>query len=240
MEFLLDMIQKPKIAIVLHQATSSSGRVGQILQQTGFDLDIYRPIIGQDLPKTLKNYAGVVVFGGPLSANDDLPHIKKEIDWISLVLDENVPFLGICLGAQMLARQIGGTVGPKSDGEVEIGWYPIEPTPQGQALMDWPEMVYHFHNEGIYDLPSNVQILAKGKNYPNQAFRYGENAWGVQFHAELTRVMMQRWVVRGHQKLSEKGAQSASLQLENRFVYDMALRKWLQNMLHIVFPSPIE
>ncbi|EJF91542.1 glutamine amidotransferase [Bartonella tamiae] len=227
--------KKSKIAIVLHQATSSAGRVGQILQKMGFHLDIYRPVLGDKLPETLENHAGVVIFGGPMSANDKSTFILDETDWISIPLKENKPFFGICLGAQMLARHIGGTVHGKKDGEVEIGWYPIEATAQGRALLDWPDMVYHFHREGIYNLPKDAEILAQGNVFPTQAFRYGQKAWGVQFHAELTRAMLQRWVVHGAEHLKAKGAQAAQKQLDKRFIYDPKLLKWLETILIKIF-----
>ncbi len=228
-------ISKSKIAIILHRATSSSGRIGHILQKNGFELDIFRPVLGDDLPKTLNDYAGAVIFGGPMSVNDNEDYIRRETDWISIALKENKPFLGVCLGAQMLARNLGGKVKPHHDGAVEIGWYPIKATRKGNDVMDWPEMVYHFHNEGIYDLPSSVDLLAEGSVYPTQAFRYGENAWALQFHAELTRVMMHRWVVHGAARLQEKGAQCAQTQLDGRFLYDPALRNWLEKALENIF-----
>lgn len=231
---------RPKIAVVLHRATSSAGRVGQLLQKNGFELEFFWPVLGGSLPKTLENYAGVVIFGGPMSANDDADHIRKETDWISIVLKENKPFLGICLGAQMLARNLGGCVQSRSDGAVEIGWYPIKPTCKGNSIMNWPEMVYHFHCEGIYNLPSDVDVLAEGAMYPTQAFRYGNNAWALQFHAELTRVMMHRWVVRGAERLELKGAQCAQSQLERRFIYDPALRDWLEEALLKIFGRPTQ
>ena len=101
-------------------------------------------------------------------------------------LKENRPFLGICLGAQMLVNHLGGKVEGHGDGLVEIGWYPLEATEEGKALMHWPEMVYQFHREG-FSLPTGATLLATAETYPNQAFRYGDNAWGIQFHAELTR-----------------------------------------------------
>ncbi|MBH9987089.1 glutamine amidotransferase [Bartonella sp. W8098] len=230
--------EKQKIAVVLHQASSSTGRIGQILQKNGFELSIYRPVLGDCLPTTLKDYAGAIIFGGPMSANDNEPFINREMDWISVALKENKPFLGICLGAQLLARNLGGTVKPRSDGEVEIGWYPIEATGSGKRVMDWPKMVYHFHSEGIYDLPQGAELLAKGNTYPTQAFRYGENAWGLQFHSELTRAMMQRWVVHGAERLELKGAQCAKSQLEGRFIYDPALRRWIEQALVKMFGKP--
>ncbi|WP_019222973.1 glutamine amidotransferase [Bartonella rattaustraliani] len=230
---------KPRIAVVTHRRSTYTGRLGKILQQRGFVLDVYRPILGQKLPDTLKYYAGVVILGGPMSVNDKEAYISEEIDWISLSLKENKPFLGICLGAQMLARNLGGCVDTRSDGTVEVGWYPLEVTPQGKALMHWPEMVYHFHDEGIYDLPKEVELLATGQTYPTQAFRYGKNAWGLQFHAEFTRAMMRRLLVRSAHKLTEKGAQPASTHLKGRLIYDQALGQWFENALQQIFCVPV-
>ncbi|WP_019221025.1 glutamine amidotransferase [Bartonella senegalensis] len=226
---------KPRIAVVIHRQSSYTGRLGKFLQKSGFVLDIYRPIFGQRLPNTLQHYAGVVILGGPMSVNDKEDYIGEEIDWISLSLKENKPFLGICLGAQMLARNLGGRVCTRNDGTVEVGWYPLEATPQGKALMNWPEMVYHFHDEGIYDLPKDATLLATGQTYPTQAFRYGNSAWGLQFHAEFTRAMMRRLVVRSAQKLTEKGAQPASVHLKGRLIYDQALSQWFENALRQIF-----
>src|SRR5690606_15950273 len=142
-----------KILIVLHQELSSPGRVGQLLQRSGFTLDIRRPPLGDPLPETLAEHEGAVVFGGPMSANDQDEFVKREIDWLEVPLREEKPFLGICLGAQMLVKHLGGTVRSHDDGLVEIGWYPIRATEAGRKMMHWPEMVYQFHREG-FSLPS--------------------------------------------------------------------------------------
>ncbi|WP_455480673.1 glutamine amidotransferase [Bartonella sp. B12(2025)] len=230
---------KPRIAVVIHRRSIYTGHLGKFLQQSGFVLDIYRPIFGQKLPDTLAHYTGVVILGGSMSVNDKDAYIREEIDWISLVLKENKPFLGICLGAQMLARNLGGRVATRSDGTVEVGWYPLEATLQGKALMNWPEMVYHFHDEGIYDLPKEAVLLATGQTYPTQAFRYGDSAWGLQFHAEFTRAMMRRLVVHSAYKLTEKGAQPASAHLKGRLIYDQALKQWFENALQQIFVYPL-
>ena len=187
------------VLIVLHQERSTPGRVGQMLQARGLRLDIRRPALGHKLPETLADHAGVVIFGGPMSANDTDDFVKYEIDWINVPLTENRPFLGICLGA-----------------------------------IEWPKMVYHFHTEG-FDLPSGAVQLARGSVYENQAIRYGENAWGFQFHGELTRVMMQRWVVHGAHRFDLPGAQIGAQHLDGRFLHDGALRNWMSGMLDIVF-----
>jgi GMP synthase (glutamine-hydrolysing) len=228
------MAGRPKILIVLHQETSSPGRVGQLLTEKGFDLDIRRPPLGDHLPDTLAAHAGAVVFGGPMSANDDDEAIKRETDWLAVPLKEKKPFLGICLGAQMLCNHLGGSVDPHQEGHVEIGWYRLRATEQGRALMHWPEMVYQFHREG-FTLPRGATLLATAETYPNQAFRYGETAWGIQFHAELTRVMMQRWVVRGAHRFELPGAQPGRDHLGGRLIWDTHLKRWLIEFLQLVF-----
>lgn len=226
--------RKPKILIVLHQELSSPGRVGQMLQGKGYELDICRPPLGEQLPETLVNHAGAVIFGGPMSANDPDEFVKRETDWLAVPLAENKPFLGICLGAQMLVNHLGGTVSSHPDGLVEVGWYPLEATEAGGSLMDWPDITYQFHREG-FSLPSDATLLATAEHYPNQAFKYGDNAWAVQFHAELTRVMMQRWIVRGAERFALPNAQQGREHLHGRFVWDDRLRRWLDEFLDLVF-----
>lgn len=223
-----------RVLIVLHQETSSAGRVGQLLQEKGFTLDIRRPVLGQALPSTLADHAGAIVFGGPMSVNGPERFVRDEISWLDVPLRENKPFLGICLGAQMLIRHLGARVTADPKGRVEIGWYPIRATEHGRLLMTWPRMVYHFHHEG-FDLPRGALLLAEGDLFPNQAFRYGDKAWGVQFHAELTRVMMQRWVVHGAERFNQPNAQAGAAHLEGRMLFDGALKAWLSDFLDLIF-----
>ena len=150
---------RPKILIVLHQELSSPGRVGHLLLEKGFDLDIRRPPLGDELPETLERHAGAVVFGGPMSANDHDEFVRRETEWLKVPLAENRPFLGICLGAQMLVNHLGGKVEGHGEGLVEIAWYPLKATDEGHALMHWPEMVYQLHREG-FSLPSGATLLA--------------------------------------------------------------------------------
>jgi GMP synthase (glutamine-hydrolysing) len=231
------MVGRPRILVVLHQETSSPGRVGQLLTQKGFDLDIRRPPLGDSLPETLAEHAGAVVFGGPMSANDEDEFVRRETNWLNVPLRENRPLLGICLGAQMLANHLGGKVEGHGEGLVEIGWYPLKPTEAGKKLLPWPDMVYQFHREG-FSLPKDATLLATAETYPNQAFRYGDNAWGIQFHGELTRLMMQRWVVRGAHRFELPGAQPGRDHLGGRLIWDMHLKRWLSEFLELIFGKP--
>ena len=88
---------KRPVLIVLHGEQSQPGRVGNALRKLGFALDIRRPRFGECLPTTMDDHSGVVIFGGPMSANDSDDYIKREIDWIGVPLREQRPFFGVCL-----------------------------------------------------------------------------------------------------------------------------------------------
>lgn len=219
----------PSVLIVLHQEHSSPGRIGHRLADRGFRLDIRRPCLGDALPETLAEHAGAVIFGGPQSANDCHDYVRAEIDWIGVPLREGKPYLGVCLGAQMLARHLGAQVAPHPEGLVEIGYYPIEATAAGTALLDaqtWPDHVYHWHREG-FSLPAGAELLARGPTFPNQAFRYGPRAYGIQFHPEVTHHMMCRWTVKGSERLNLPGARPRSAHFVDRLQHDSRVRRWL-------------
>jgi GMP synthase (glutamine-hydrolysing) len=149
------------ILIILHQEHSTPGRLGHALQQLGYTLDVRRPRFGEALPPTMAEHAGVVIFGGPMSANDSDDFIRREIDWIGVPLRDNKPFLGICLGAQLCAKHLGGKVFRHPNGRVEVGYYPVRPTAGGLAVVPtWPEYVYQWHREW-FDLPHGAELLAE-------------------------------------------------------------------------------
>ncbi len=219
------------VLIVLHQEHSTSGRVGHYLQSRGIPLDIRRPRCGDPLPDTLAAHSGAVVFGGPMSVNDPDGYVRAEIEWIKVPLGEGKPFLGICLGAQMLARHLGAAVAFHPEGKAEVGYYPIRITPAGRSVMEtWPEVVYQWHREG-FDLPSGAELLAEGEIFKVQAFRYGRAAYGIQFHAEVTHAMMCRWTTRGGERLALPGAKPRDQHFVDRPVYDLAIRTWLRDFL---------
>ncbi|WP_199520170.1 glutamine amidotransferase [Fulvimarina endophytica] len=236
----MDGRDKKPILVVLHQESSTPGRVGQVLERHGLRLDIRRPVLDQPLPATLAEHSGAIVFGGPVSVNDGFDYIDRETDWLSVPLRENKPLLGICLGAQMLARHLGAKVGNHHEGLAEIGYYPLRATAAGRRLLpDWPDMIYQWHTDG-FALPAGAELLAEGDWYPNQAFRYSENAFAVQFHAELTMAMVYRWTTRGHERLTLPGAQERARHFHGRHIYDEPVRRWLDAFLTRIFGERVE
>ncbi|MGO4706755.1 glutamine amidotransferase [Microvirga sp. 2MCAF38] len=228
-------VGKAPILIVLHQEQSTPGRVGRLLQERGYTLDIRRPRFSEALPKTLNEHAGAIIFGGPMSANDPDDFIKAEIDWINVPLKENKPYLGLCLGAQMLAKHLGAKVWEHPDGRAEIGYYPLVPTSAGERLsarwgVTWPTHVYHWHREG-FDCPAGAETLATGDDFPTQAIGVGSSAYGLQFHPEVTHAMICRWTVTAAERLATPGAQDRIRQIEGRYLYDPHVSRWLDSFL---------
>ncbi|MDQ0316927.1 glutamine amidotransferase [Amorphus orientalis] len=221
------------ILVVLHQEQSTPGRVGQMLRERGYRLDMRRPPLGDTLPKTLEGYAGTVVFGGPMSANDSDAFVHREIDFVDVPLKENVPFLGICLGAQMLCRAIGGKVSTHPQDLVEIGYYDLHPTEDGTDLMDWPRKVYQWHREGMSVPKDAATLLARGEHFEHQAFRVGDNAYGIQFHPELTLAMMHRWTTKASARMQLPGARNRRDHFAGRAVFDPPVKAWLSRFLDL-------
>ena len=224
--------EPPRLLLVMQARDASAGRCRRKLRERGYPLDYCYPLAGERLPVDMDSYAGAVVFGGPMSANDDgkLPGIRAQLDWIPRALASGQPFLGICLGAQLLARALGATVKPHPAGLAEIGYFAVQPTPAGQAVFDAPLHVYHWHHEG-FDLPVGTELLATGERFPHQAYRYGVNAFGVQFHPEVNQRILEAWLVEGAKELDAPGAQSAAEQRDHHARHDAALDRWFEGFL---------
>lgn len=218
------------VLIVMHGEDSCPGRIGQLLRRRGYRLDIRKPRFGCALPETLQGHAGAVIFGGPMSANDPDDFIKSETDWIGVALKEDKPFLGVCLGAQMLARYLGAKVTCHEDQLHEIGYCDVMPTPAGQAFGDWPGQVYHWHAEG-FELPAGASLLAQGRDFPNQACSYGRTAAGIQFHPEITYALVNRWSADAKWREGRRGAQSRAAQLAGHIRHGAAVASWLDRFL---------
>lgn len=227
-------MSKP-VLIVLHQEHSTPGRVGYALRQRGFALDARRPPLGEPLPQDLTDYAGVVVFGGPMSANDPDAFIGEEIKLIERTLKADTPFLGLCLGAQLLCRALGTRVFKHPEEETEIGYYPLRPTKAGETWARscgavWPRAVYHWHREG-FDLPKGAELLAEGDAFLHQAFRMGQKTLALQFHPEVTYAMICRWTTRAFERMNHKGARAPHEHREGWFQHDHDVGHWLDAVL---------
>ncbi|MGE5511822.1 MAG: glutamine amidotransferase-related protein [Bacteroidota bacterium] len=222
---------KKPVLIVLHQRHSNPGHVGQWFLRNGYALDIRRHCFDDPLPETLEHHCGAVIFGGPQSANDCDGFVKREIEWIGVALREKKPFLGICLGAQMLARYLGARVDHCRHGCVEIGYHPIRAHEDAGALGALPSYVYEWHREG-FQIPHGGRLLAVADGpFPNQAMSFGPTAVGIQFHPEITFAQVNRWSGSNPIRLLMKGARPRHDHLSEHLIYGPVVRNWLDQFL---------
>lgn len=173
-------------------------RFGPWLEEAGATLTVLRPFAGDSIPDTVAADA-LLVLGGDMGANDDTEH-----PWLSDVralmraaVDEEVPTLGVCLGAQILATATGGTVARGTagmeSGVVEVTARPSAADDELLRELAWPILQGSMHRDAIIELPPRSTWLAESADYPHQAFRIGSSAWGVQFHPELSPNLYIRW-----------------------------------------------
>ncbi len=177
--------------VVQHVAAEPTWAIGTALARAGIRADVRRTFAGDPLPSDASGHDGVVVMGGPMSACSDEGFASRRVEVALLrdALGRGVPTLGVCLGAQLLAVAAGARVYPGADGP-EVGWSSVDllATRDEDALLaEFPPRlpVLHWHGD-TFDLPPGASHLARDGRYPNQAFRVGSAAWGLQFHLEVT------------------------------------------------------
>ncbi len=184
------------VVALRHAPLETIGSIGDALARRNIGcraLDLYAQ---PGAAPGLEDAAGLILMGGPMSANDDLPWIPLEIGAIREAAGRGLPVLGICLGAQLIARALGARV--YRNPQKEIGWRPIEWT--GAARSDplfggfaGAETVFQWHGE-TFDLPEGAELLAQSTACRHQAFRAGANVWGLQFHLEVTPDIVAGWL----------------------------------------------
>jgi GMP synthase-like glutamine amidotransferase len=181
-----------------HVPFEDLGLIRASLEERGISIeyaDLFRP--GAPVPD-ITQAAGLIFMGGPMSANDDLPWLRQELQLISRAVDRRQPVLGVCLGAQLIAKALGSRV--YRNAVKEIGWFDIHLTEAGArdalfAGIGPVETVFHWHGE-TFDLPPGAEWLAYSEACRNQAFRAGANTYGLQFHLEVTPAMIEDWCAR--------------------------------------------
>jgi GMP synthase (glutamine-hydrolysing) len=161
----------------------------------GLDVHTVKPLAGQGLPEH-DEVAGAVVMGGPMNVDevDVHPELASEREWLAEALKRDMPVLGICLGAQLLARALGAEVRP-GEGP-ELGYAPVEilaPSDPVLGALAPSTTVLHWHGD-VFDLPDGAMHLARSERTEIQAFRHG-NAWGVLFHPESDLALLEAWLV---------------------------------------------
>lgn len=188
-----------RVLVIQNVAIEGSGLIGTTMQEAGWELDTKLMEDGRDsLPPTLKGYHALIILGGPMNVyeTDSYPYLRQVDELIAQGLAGGVPMLGLCLGAQLLAKNLGAPV--VRNPVQEIGWYAVKLTPQGMASPlfaglpgDFP--VFQWHGDRFH-IPVGGAHLATAPDCAEQAFAYGDRVFGLQFHLEVTGEMISIWL----------------------------------------------
>ncbi len=181
-----------KIYVLQHHPVENLGTIADALEGAALAWQYVRVYDGQPVPASIKGAGGLIIMGGPMGVyqTDRYPWLGDEMRLIENAMKSNLPVLGVCLGAQILAAALGAKVERNPKGK-EIGWYPIrlsDSAKHDRLMRELPATLTPFHWHGdIFDLPSGAVSLASSEKTPCQAFRHGNKAYGFQFHFEATR-----------------------------------------------------
>ncbi len=186
-----------EILSIIHGEAVRAGVFADVVAERGHQMEEWSFAWDTPIPKPLDAYGAVLVFGGAMHADQDRHHpwLREETFFLERLLDLRTPVLGICLGAQLLAKAAHAPVYPAS--EAEIGWFRVELTDDaeedpvlGHLPRSFEAFQWHFYAHGV---PAGAVELARSE-VCTQAFRLGDNAWGLQFHPEVTLSQVEGWV----------------------------------------------
>jgi GMP synthase-like glutamine amidotransferase len=187
-----------EVLVFQHDPFEDLGFFAEVLEKQRADYRVVRLFHGEMPAEEWEHVRALIILGGPMNVDEEenFPFLRWEKRIIRAAIEEAVPMLGVCLGAQLIAATLGTPVfhGPVK----EIGWSPISITPHGQvdSLLGYlPESatVFQWHGDG-FDLPPGAIRLASSAHYSTQAFRVGKTIYGLQFHLEVTPRMIERWI----------------------------------------------
>ena len=182
---------------IQHLAFEDLGAWEDMFYQLGLRVRYFEAGI-DDLRKAYEYKGLTIILGGPIGVyeTEDYPFLQQEIDLLKVRLEKNLPTLGICLGAQLIAHALGAKV--YAGHSKEIGWSKLTlPVAENNPLQALENIeVLHWHGD-TFDLPEQAELLASSDLYPNQAFRVGQNILALQFHAEVSSESLEKWLI-GH------------------------------------------
>jgi GMP synthase (glutamine-hydrolysing) len=188
------------VMVFQHVAHEPLGTLNPMLKAHGLRIRYFNFERDPEAAPKVEGYNGLIVLGGPMGVYEAHrhPHLYTEMKQIELALKMDIPILGICLGAQLLAHVLGAAVAQHT--QWEMGWSNFKTTARGKSdpLMSHfqeTEKIFQLHGD-TFDLPKDAHHLAKTDVCENQVFRYGKKAYGLQCHLEVDEPMIQRWMKR--------------------------------------------
>lgn len=191
-----------KVLIVQNISREGPGLIEEVLNERGYEFDIFNSSRNENFPETSK-YNAVFVLGGPDSANDKTQKMRNELKRINKILDTKIPYFGVCLGMQTLVKAAGGEVYANPVKEIgckdnKEAYYKVELTEEGVkdpifAGIKSPFKIFQLHEETVR-LKNGIKLLGTGKHCKHQIVKIGNNAYGIQGHLEVTDSMLKKWL----------------------------------------------
>lgn len=179
------------IHIYQHMACEGPGYFAEFLEKRQIPFTIICIDQDEEVSTRVEEVAGLVFMGGSMSVNDDLPWISRELELIKNAAQRGVPVLGHCLGGQLIAKALGGTI--TTNKVKEIGWFDvITPTPLDSLKLPPRFTAFHWHLE-TFSLPKNAHLFLSNEHCPHQGFLWN-NMIALQCHIEITAAMVATWV----------------------------------------------
>jgi GMP synthase (glutamine-hydrolysing) len=231
-----------EVVVLQHVACETIGSIQDALTARQVSARAIHLFDGEPVPTSLGTAGGLIVMGGPMGVydHDRFPHLTDEMRLIAATVREGKSVLGICLGCQLLAAALGAKVRPS--GQQEIGWHEVSLALAAKADPLWQGIPstftpLHWHGD-IFDLPDGAELLASSRMTAHQAFRFGDSAYGLLFHLEVTAAGIERMAAAFPDDLTQVGLSSAALMEQSlgylpglRGIGEQVFRRLVENLI---------
>ena len=221
-----------KILCVSHHDEVDLGTMKEFFKKRNFQIVVIKPLNNEDLFEDISSFYGIIILGGAMNVSDteEFPGLLKEIKWIKNIIKSDIPVLGICLGAQLIAKASDAKVGYHKDNMIEVGYKEIFIDDTCKSINNLPKMVYQLHKQG-FSLPEGAEKIAYNSLFDVQAFSMKKNIFAFQFHPEIIENMILRWNSKSIEMLKKKGLQNINIQLLEHKKYSSNVKYWFETFL---------
>jgi len=222
--------------VLQHLRIEPTAMIGELIEHAGHSIEVVRMDRDEPVPQSLSGFDGVIAMGGSMSANDvHIPFIADEIQLLQKAIAVDLPVLGLCLGAQLLARAAGAEI--ITSPVRELGWCPVQRAEGSvadslfRALNDGDLMVFQWHGE-TFTLPDAATLVATHPDVPHQAFRIGSSQYGLQFHIEVDQAIIKSWIEAGASERESLGDTGIATVLSEGALYLAPAQKFCREMVN--------